>query len=192
RRRDRSSGFPSETRPSCRELRPSSDGGAILSRAGAAGASSRLEDAAGQEGADEVAARDGQQKVRGMVRVVVKGHVRGARPRDRALRDAVQEVRGWIVVRAANPERESLARLDQDPVRPDLDVELVYLARRERLAPGVLVMRLPRLRFRGVELALRAAKPAAGEQRLRAVGGDVPQGHEPQDFGVSGRAVNLE
>src|SRR3954466_8377905 len=70
---------------------------------------------------------------------------------------------GILVVAAAHAQRDPVALRDDEAGRPDLDVELVDLSRRERLRLVVRVIGPVRHRKRRVELAVRGAQPTLSD-----------------------------
>ena len=71
---------------------------------------------------------------------------------------------------------DPIARRHHDAGRPDLDVQLVHLAGRERLPLVVGVIRPVGQRQLRVELAVRGAQPALRDRRVRierALEGDL-------------------
>ena len=85
----------------------------------------------------------------------------------------------WVlVVAASDGESDAVALRHDEASRPDFDVELVDLARRQGLHFVVRVVRPVRQRERRVELAMRGAQPSLRNGRVRierALEGDFLQ-----------------
>src|SRR4051812_17374619 len=89
----------------------------------------RVELAARDKRAHEIAPRDGQKQMRRPARIVMDGHVRGRGAAQRALPYAMQEVRWRLVVGAAHFQHQPLPGFQEQAIGTHLDVELVDLAR---------------------------------------------------------------
>src|SRR3954462_13815370 len=91
-------------------------------------------------------------------RGVVAGGPDPAEPRPKGSEPRARSP-GILVVAAAHAQRNPVALRDDEAGRPDLDVELVDLSRRERLSLVVRVIGPVRHRKYRVELAVRGAQP---------------------------------
>src|SRR5439155_11917695 len=113
------------------------------------------------ESADPVAPSHGEQQVRRVVAVMVDGDARTRLQRHVARADAVQMMRRRIAIVTGDADGQAMAGPKPDAVRTDLDLKLIDLVGRERLASIVGVIRRPGQRAVDIYPALRASEPAA-------------------------------
>ena len=100
-----------------------------------------------------------------------------------------------LVILAADAERDAVAPGHHDAGRPDLDVELVHLARDQQLLFAMRVIRPAGQRARRIELAVGGTQPALCDGRVRIerplehhfLAGRIEHAQHGEDVRIHGR-----